>query len=1016
MRQEEDSPLGRPRRWAIALEIAFLGLVAVVASVSLERIETQVRNEAGDSLAAVLDTSHESLQIWSEERQRQVARLANEPGVRELTQSLLELPREEERLLASEELGKLRELVRAHPDRRGAFGVFVIGPDGTSVASLSDENVGVPNLIWKKRPDLFRRALAGETVFVPPLPSDVALRGEEGAVQKGAPTLFFAAPVRDERGAVIAVLTQRRDPKREFSRITEIARLGKSGETYALDDQGRLLTESRFEDSLRAKGILEEGQSSVLNVSIHNPRTGQLTAAARSALAGGRGRRVEGYIDYRGVRVLGAWLWSETLGIGLITEITTDEALAPYFSTRLMMIGGVSVTAAFALLLTFVAVRIQRIGLRALRERESRLRAVLETASEGVITLDGMGVIESANPAAEKMFGYASGELEGTSAERLFDESASELRDDLHPRRQAPSAHGRFSAGQYRGRRKGGETFPMEFGVGSGLIGDQVIFTGIFRDVTERIRRTEELERAKDAAEASSRAKSAFLAAMSHEIRTPMNGIMGMGELLQTTSLDEVQSEYLALIMDSARSLLQIIDDILDFSRIEAGHLELQPRAFSVRDLLDDTLSALGDSAHSKGLELAGWVAPEVAEGVVGDPLRIRQILVNLVGNAIKVTDAGQVVVAVTTLESPQGHPRIVFEVRDTGPGIPEDLQEMIFLPFVQADDSSTRRLGGVGLGLTISSRLVAQMGGELKVESTEGQGSRFWFSLELATASAEEVSSPEAPEAFRGLRGLVVEDSDIGARALEERLRRWHIEPVVAKDAESAMIAWERARDLDRAYRLVLVDASLPGTDGFDLAKALLSQEQPRPAVIVMLSSTDRPADARRCRSLGVDGFVFKPVRRRDLLRTIERSLGVQRAIADTYAPSAPARAKRLLVAEDNRVNQVLVVKLLSRDGHTVSLVSTGREAVEAFREHLSGDSFDAVVMDVQMPEMDGLEATREIRRLEKAWGGHVPIIALTAHAMEEDRQRCLAAGMDAYLAKPIDGEVLRKTLASFD
>ena len=648
------------------------------------------------------------------------------------------------------------------------------------------------------------------------------------------------------------------------------------------------------------------------------------------------------------------------------------------------------------------------------RAGEQRYRSLVEATSAIVWSTSASGEVEGDLPAWTSFTGQpferskGRGWLEAIHPDDRG-ESARAWSEALASRRPCEMEH--------RLRRHDGEYRHMQVRAVPLFDRDGALleWVGTSTDVDDQERAHEAMREAKEAAEAATRAKGEFLANMSHEIRTPMNGVLGMTELALETDLTTLQREYLEVVKSSADALLTIIDDILDFSKIDAGKLHLDLVPFRLRDTVTDTLRAVAMKAHEKGLELACRIGPEVPETVVGDPGRLRQVLLNLVGNAIKFTDRGEVVLTVEAGLAEDGPDDFRFGVADTGIGIPAGKRASIFNAFEQADGSTTRKYGGTGLGLTICSRLVGLMHGRIWVEENPGGGSLFRFTARLGRDVEARADRDAAnPVVLDGLRVLIVDDNRTNRAILDEVLSQWGCRPLAVASGPDALDALDRAAGRGEPFPLVLLDRMMPGMDGCDLARRV--QADPRHASTRMLMLTSGGSDdSGRFRELGIDAWLAKPIRQSDLLNAMldllrpDRDRDRDRPAPIQALPVEARRPLRVLLAEDHPINQKVATRMLEDRGHEVTVVDNGRLALEA----LESGAFDLVLMDVQMPEMGGFEALEGIRTGERSRGGHLPIVALTAHAMAGDRERCLEAGFDDYLAKPIHATALAEALA---
>ena len=646
-------------------------------------------------------------------------------------------------------------------------------------------------------------------------------------------------------------------------------------------------------------------------------------------------------------------------------------------------------------------------SLRRSEEKNQLLALQVEQSSDAIFSQDQSGIVTTWNRGAARLYGYSAIEAIGRPLREL------DLWDARSARADAPGAAGTAAMpASYETCAK----------TRTGQLVEVSVVSTPFRDEGGRpmgeltiVRDISTLKQKEAAAEAANRAKSEFLATMSHEIRTPMNGVIGMTALLLDTQLTREQRDYAETVHRSGEALLAIINDILDFSKIEAGRLELEPVPFALRETLAETIKTLASLAHAKSLELAYEIRPDVPDDLVGDTGRIGQILVNLVGNAIKFTEQGEVAVRVDTETVTTDTVTLRVAVQDTGIGIAEDKSRLIFDAFAQADASTTRRFGGTGLGLAICRRLVEHMGGRIWVDSQLGRGSTFHFTLTLVRARVpvpRRVAAP--PHALQGLAVLAADDNATNRRLLEAILTAWGVAATIVPDGNAAMAELQRARASGRTFRLVLLDARMPDLDGFAVAERIREEPALAGVTVMLLTSDVMSGDLARCRTLGVARHLIKPFTPSELLNAVLLALGQSAEPTTPFssaARDASARRLHILVAEDNAVNQRVITRLLEKMGHIPIVTFNGQEAVEAYESR----PFDVALMDVQMPVMDGLAATKAIRESEARHPGRrrLPIMALTAYAMRGDRERCLAAGMDDYLTKPVKPEELAAALS---
>jgi polar amino acid transport system substrate-binding protein len=1149
----------------------FIMLVVVLAWFALNQVKEKIQADVGNALQIVLQTTQESMNLWVESNKFQLTQLAEDPRLVALAERQLSVPRNREALIKSTALSELRAFFHYRRDQFGQIGFFIVSPDFINIASMRNSNLGAKNLIASQALDLLNRAFRGETVMVPPIWSDVPLSTVLGSDDKKSASMFFAAPIINALGEIIAVVTHRIDPARDFTRLIQLGRLGKSGETYALGPYGKMISESRFDKELRKIGLIGKDEESILSISVRDPggdmtrgfrpsvpRYQQpLTLMASEATQGNSGLNVTGYRDYRGVPVYGAWLWDSQLQIGLATEIDEADALGPYYTTRTVILTVLGITVLLALGSLVFAVVIEERASRALQkshdeleirveertaelsESEERFALAVKAAGGGlwdlepqtgktwysqrfkellgysgdenedafpgwenslhpddrdaivaklqdhldhhtpfnevirlrcksdeyrwyrtmgqalwddsglayrmagsivditegrlaqeqarklsratenspasVVITDKDGTIEYVNPTFCKVTGYASEEAIGNNPRVL---KSGNLPQSFYKNLWETILAGKTWRGDFINKKKNGEDYWESASISpiKNNEGNITHFVAVKQDITERKQMEEELIRARRAADDANKAKGDFLANMSHEIRTPMNAVIGMAHLALKTDLSPKQRDYLKKIQTSANALLGIINDILDFSKIEAGKMDIETVDFNLEDVMDNLANLVTVKAQEKeDLEVLFNTNWEVPRFLVGDPLRLGQVLINLANNAVKFTDSGEIVVSSELLKRTEDRVSLKFSVRDTGVGLTEEQAGKLFQSFTQADTSTTRKYGGTGLGLAISKKLVNMMGGDIWVESEYGQGTTFSFTADFGLSKESEKQRFVPSTDLRGTKTLVVDDNATSRKILKEMLESFTFKVSVAASGAEGISELENAPQ-DQPFELVVMDWKMPEMDGIQAAERIKNHRGLKkiPAVI-LVTAYGREEVMQQAEQVGLNGFLLKPVSPSLLFDASIQAFGEAKPAESRVGRRDQKEAKALeriqgahvLLVEDNEINQQVAREILEGAGLNVSLADNGQEAVDAINKN----AYDAVLMDVQMPVMDGYTATRKIRNL-KSEIRNVPIIAMTAHAMAGDADKSIAAGMSDHVTKPIDPDQLFETL----
>ena len=1273
----------------IAITVIVLVLILTVSVTVLNSLKAQFRNKALEHLNVAQNaTFHAIKDIWFHDMTVDFKDKLVQPGIVSAVSDILREPANQAALLKSPAQEKLRKHFKNYLIDRQALGIFIINRDGLSLASMRDSNVGTENLIYQQYPAIIEKVFSTKKAqLVPPLISDVPLPNQQGKLSENYPTMFVLLPVLDKQQNVIALMSLRLNPYDTFSRITRLNEFSKSGEVYLFNRQGLMVTQGRYEKKLQQTGILANKDGSILNIALRDPginlfenkvpvqelSTRPFVYPVQQVLEGVNASNAEGYRDYRGVRVVGSWLWDEDLQLGLIAEIDESEVFAPYYQMRNILIAGIVIIILLLNIFYLVFIRLREQVNRKIAASEEFLTNVVDNAIIGIVTINEQGIITSFNKHAEIIFGYGQDEIKGRNVNLLMPQPYRNEHDSylnnyikggpakiIGTRREVDAMH------------KSGNVFPIELAVNDVMMDGQRSFTAIVKDLTFEKEREEQLKRsevnlsdaqriarlgswdldivndrlywseqmfelwgleysekpvnystfidgvhpddrarvqaaidaawknesdyeieyavlradgsvidayarghmrfnmqgkpvrmagivmditeqkksqheieqserrlreaqqlahmgswemyyeenklywsdesfrlwgydpvnepisyekfnervhpddrervqyaietamqeesdykidyrlllpndvkrdiyaqggvirdakgnvvgmsgivlditerkqmekniieAREQAEASNRAKSEFLAMMSHEIRTPMNAVIGMSELALNTKLTAKQRSYIEKSYRSAQSLLGIINDVLDFSKIESGHVELESISFNINDMLEKLVHVVGYKAQENGLEFIFDISPDVPVILVGDPTRLSQVLINLGSNAVKFTGQGEITLRIRLLDEDDEKVSLKFEMIDTGIGIEEDKKPKLFNMFEQADSSVTRVYGGTGLGLSICKSLLEMMGGEISVESELGVGSNFSFTLNLERGYGEPGNQLALPEGMENMRVLIVDDNESARMTLNDIILSFGFRTHMAASAWEGIKELKAADQKQRPYGMVLMDWKMPEFDGLQAAREIINDASLSSSpVVLMVTAYSVPELEEVAGNLPLSGVLVKPVSPSALLDTTLQALGSKGFLPSGTVPlftptSRDAievlRGKRVLVVEDNEMNQDLILELLAEAEILTELAHNGQQAIDCLDKQM----FDAVLMDVHMPVMDGYSATRAIRSDKRFT--ELPIIAMTANALAGDRKRCLDAGMTDYISKPVNIQKLLVTL----
>ena len=1003
-----------------------VGVAAVFASGLIWRNTLQLqlaeRVSKQDAFNTVLDSTSKAVQQWFLDQQREVRVWADYLGKEQLAAKLRDISSEPVREADASIGSGLDATLATLIEEREYEAYLVIDNDGSILMS------GEKSLVGLQLDELVDKSFLQEVFKAPDYSAVMLPRQWRDTVFSGRAMMMVGAAIPksgivSDTGLVLLI-----DPEKQFTEILQRGRIGISGESYAFNKSGQLISESRFDDDLRNIGLIKSDQRGILNIEVRDPggnmvegfrptkdRSSQpLTRMATSAIAGHSDFDLDGYNDYRGVPVVGVWTWIEELGLGITTEMDVAEANVSIERIYKQAITTIGFILALLAGLTAIFIRNRVNVALAQVEREKfieQTNLILENATDGILTIDDEQKIIRFNPACENMWGYSSHEVLGRDFNMLIPEYARETHlANVHRFRDSKiqGVHMEDRGLKLAGLRKDGVLFPAEVGISISEVDGVILYTAFIKDITLREKAENDLREAKDIAEAATRAKGDFLANMSHEIRTPMNAVIGLSDLCMRTELTPKQQDYLSKIHGSAISLLGIINDILDFSKIEAGRLDIEEIEFDIDGVLDNLATVANVKTQEKGLEFLFRRDPHVPTILVGDPLRLGQVLINLTNNAVKFTEKGEIVVGVELREKSAEQATIEISVRDTGIGMTEEQMGKLFKSFSQADTSTTRKYGGTGLGLAISKQLVEMMGGEIDVASQPGIGSVFTFTVSLGIGEGADEKTFHTVPNLQNMHAVVADDNPTAREILRTYLESFTFRVDEAANAEDL---FRLMSETSEPYNLIVLDWLMPGMKGLEIARKIKTEIKPETDPHIILVSAFSSGDfIDKPGGEFIDQFLSKPVSPSHLFDSIMVAFGVKakrktrshRSDEFDMETLRPVQGARILLVEDHEINQQVASEILEQAGFFVDIASHGQEALDM----LENKAYDCVLMDEQMPVMDGFTATGKIR--ENPDFAELPVLAMTANATLEDRDRSLQAGMNEHIAKPIRPHIL--------